>query len=62
MAQKHQSFKADSWESDTGHTCAPVSWHREGASSRALRLPVTLEDQTAQSGSEEGQHRGGDGS
>lgn len=43
-------------------TCAPVSRHGEGASRRALCLSVALKDEAAQSGSEEGQHGGGDGS
>lgn len=42
-------------------TRAPVSRHGEGAACGALGLAVTLKDQTAQSGSEEGQHSGGDG-
>lgn len=42
-------------------TCAPVSRHGEGASRRAFCLSVALKDEAAQSGSEEGQHGGGDG-
>lgn len=42
-------------------TCAPVSRHGECAACCALRLSVALKDETAQSGSEEGQHGGGDG-
>lgn len=42
-------------------TCAPVSRHGERAARRALSLTVTLEDEAAQSSSEEGQHGGGDG-
>lgn len=42
-------------------TRAPVSWHGESAARSALRLAVAFEDETAQGGSEEGQHSGGDG-
>lgn len=48
-------------EPDGVLTCAPVSRHRESAARSALRLAVTLKDETAHGGSEEGQHSGGDG-
>lgn len=45
----------------TSHTRAPVSWHGKSAARSALRLTVTFKYKTAKSGSEEGQHSGGDG-